>query len=77
MKLCYILLFSFHFFKLWKHRAQHDDEAQGAADDIGDGFREENAVGSHMEGIREQVCQRYDNEHFAKQGEKDRLLLFI
>ena len=34
-------------------------------------------VGSHMHDVGEKVGQRYDDEYFAEQGEKDRLLLFI
>ena len=33
-------------------------------------------VGSHTKGVRQNICQRYNDEHLAKQGEKYSPLLF-
>ncbi len=35
------------------------------------------AVCTHTEGIWEKIGQRYDNDDLTKQGEENRLLLFI
>lgn len=70
-------VFPLHLLQLRKHSTEHNYETQRTADYIRDRFCEENAVSSHMEGIRQQISQRYNNKYFTKQGEKDRLLLFI
>ena len=66
-----------HLFELRQYCEQHDNKTQGSSDDIGNGFCHEYAVCTHTEGIWEEICQRYDNDDLTKQGEENRLLLFI
>lgn len=66
-----------HTFQFWKHGAQHGDKAEASADDIGYRFSQEYAFGSHVQCIWHQISKWYYNKDFTKQGEEDRLLLFV
>ena len=72
----FLVLF-LHAFQFWQDGTQHGDKAQTAANDIGHRFCQENAICSHMHCIGHQISQRYNNKYFTKQGEENRLLLFI
>ena len=66
-----------HAFEFWKNCYKHGDEAETAADDVGEGLCQKDAVSAHVEGIGEQVGQGDNDEYFSEQGEEDSLFLFI
>ncbi len=70
-------MFVGHAFEFGQNGNEHGDEAEAAADDVGDGFCHKYAVGAHVEGVGEQVRQRNNDKYFAEQGEEDGLLLFV
>lgn len=72
---CYILFF--HPLQFRQNQSQHGDKAEASADYIRYRLGEEDTVSSHVERVRHQIGERHDNEYFAEQGEKDRLLLFV
>ena len=66
-----------HTFQFRKYNAQHSDKAEASSDDVGYWFSQEYASGSHVQCIWHQIGERYHNKDFTKQGEENRLLLFI
>ena len=66
-----------HTFQFRQYSAQHSDKAEASSDDVGYWFSQEYTSGSHVQCIWHQIGERHYNEDFTKQGEEDRLLLFI
>ena len=58
-------------------REHHRGEAGGAADHVGDGLCHEDAIRAEAEQVRQQVRQRYHDDHLPEQGEEDGLALLV